>query len=205
MTSPTINVCICGCGKGITIKNYHKYYGIPKFILGHNRKGIIPSQETKDKIRNKMKANKPHPNCHSEYANKLRSESLLGHRGYWLGKNFSKKHRNKISLANSGKKSYRWKGGISKLNNKIRNCAKSVEWRTKIYKRDNFKCQICGKNGGKLNADHIKSFALILKENKINSLKQAKMCKELWDINNGRTLCFLCHTKTVSYRNTHIC
>jgi len=30
--------CLCGCGKEIVVKPYHKWYGIPKFISGHNNK-----------------------------------------------------------------------------------------------------------------------------------------------------------------------
>lgn len=29
-------LCNCGCGKEIEIKKYHKRYGIPKYIIGHN-------------------------------------------------------------------------------------------------------------------------------------------------------------------------
>lgn len=31
--------CRCGCGKGIIIKPHHKYYGVSKYIKGHNNKG----------------------------------------------------------------------------------------------------------------------------------------------------------------------
>ena len=30
------NTCKCGCGKEIIIQHHHKYYGTPKYILGHN-------------------------------------------------------------------------------------------------------------------------------------------------------------------------
>ena len=33
-------------------------------------------------------------------------------------------------------------------------------------------------------------------------MEKAKKCKELWDINNGETLCIACHKKTDSYANT---
>ena len=59
--------------------------------------------------------------------------------------------------------------------------------RTKIFKRDDYTCQECGKIGNKLNAHHIKEIVnypeLILK------------------INNGVTLCEECHKKTESYLN----
>lgn len=75
-------------------------------------------------------------------------------------------------------------------------------WRLEVFKRDNFTCKECGKKGGwnsVLKTDHIKQFALILKENNIKSLDDARSCKELWDINNGRTLCKECHKKTPTW------
>ena len=53
--------------------------------------------------------------------------------------------------------------------------------------------------GGKLNVHHIKPFALILKENQIDSVEKAKNCAELWNINNGQTLCEKCHKLTDNY------
>ncbi len=51
-----IPLCSCGCNNSVNIKtdhmNYSKYklYGYPKFIKGHNRKGVKLSQEQVDKI-----------------------------------------------------------------------------------------------------------------------------------------------------------
>jgi len=33
----------------------------------------------------------------------------------------------------------------------------------------------------------------------INSLEEALNCEELWNVNNGRTLCRKCHNKTKTY------
>ena len=65
--------------------------------------------------------------------------------------------------------------------------------------RDNFACVKCDIVGGQLQVDHIKPFAVILHENDIKTFEQAINCKELWDINNGRTLCVDCHKKTDTY------
>lgn len=60
------------------------------------------------------------------------------------------------------------------------------KWRSDIFKRDNYKCVLCGDfKGGNLEADHIKDFALF-PELRLN-------------INNGRTLCNICHKKTENY------
>ena len=60
-----------------------------------------------------------------------------------------------------------------------------IEWRKKIYERDNYTCRKCGKRGYRLQAHHIKPY---------------KSNLELrYDVNNGLTLCIDCHKKTDSY------
>lgn len=92
-----------------------------------------------------------------------------------------------------------WKGGVSKLRDKIRFTYEYIKWRTGVYQRDKWVCQTCGKVGGKLAAHHIKAFSLIIKENGITTVEQAKLCAELWDLSNGVTLCIGCHEKTGNY------
>lgn len=105
------------------------------------------------------------------------------------GKIISQEQRKKLSEAGRGKRigplNHMWKGGISPINTRIRNSAESRDWRSKVFKRDDFTCQQCGERGGKINADHIKPFCLF---------------PELrFDINNGRTLCESCHKKTPTW------
>lgn len=79
----------------------------------------------------------------------------------------------------------------------IRGCSKYSEWREGVFRRDNYTCVICGDNrGGNLNADHIVPFSVILSKNNINKLEDSFECKELWSLENGRTLCIECHKKT---------
>ena len=92
-----------------------------------------------------------------------------------------------------------WEGGITILNKQIRTCTKYREWRGFVFKRDNWTCQMCPQYGGFLHADHIFAFSKILRKNKIKTLEQALACHELWDTNNGRTLCVGCHKKTETY------
>lgn len=99
----------------------------------------------------------------------------------------------------SGEKSWAWKGGITPLNIQIRGCETMKSWKKCVFERDNWTCVVCNERGGKLNADHIKSFALIMKENKISSMQNALDCKELWKLSNGRTLCVPCHRKSENY------
>lgn len=88
------------------------------------------------------------------------------------------------------------KGFKTKLTERIRGCFLYRQWRSDVFTRDGFTCIECGQRGGYLEADHIKQLALIVKENKLETLGQAENCAELWNINNGRTMCRECHMET---------
>lgn len=77
--------------------------------------------------------------------------------------------------------------GLTPLHRKIRKSARYRQWRKRVFERDDYICQICGKHGGKLNADHIKSFF--------------RYPELRFDINNGRTLCEACHFTTENFGN----
>lgn len=81
----------------------------------------------------------------------------------------------------SGPNHWNWKGGITPQNQVERNSRKAREWRTSVFQRDKFTCQICGAVGGKLNAHHVKEWA------KYKELR--------FDLSNGITLCEKCHKK----------
>lgn len=101
---------------------------------------------------------------------------------------------------NSGKNSPFWKGGVKSYYELLRGSSKMASWRNDVFKRDHYTCTKCGDNkGGNLNADHIKPFAILLKENNINSKRGGLCCEKLWDLSNGRTLCVTCHRKTITY------
>ncbi|WP_461085758.1 HNH endonuclease [Spirosoma flavus] len=91
---------------------------------------------------------------------------------------------------------------VSSLVRLIRRMDEYESWKRAVFIRDRFTCQQCGiRNGRKrvIEADHIISIALLVKENKVNSVESARNCNALWDINNGRTLCHTCHEQTESY------
>ena len=88
------------------------------------------------------------------------------------------KHRDGANNAN-------WKGGKSSENQRLRRSPEYKAWRIAVFKRDNYTCVECSQVGGKLNADHIKPFALH---------PELRL-----DLSNGRTLCEPCHMKTDSF------
>ena len=96
-----------------------------------------------------------------------------------LGKRASDATRAKMSLMQSREKNSNWKGGITPLTRRQRKNLEYYLWRSAVFKRDGFICQICGKRGGELHAHHILSFA---------SFPECRLA-----INNGRTLCKFCH------------
>lgn len=133
-----------------------------------------------------------------------------------LGEKMSAETKNKISIANKkayeslelrqrtskrqvGGLSVHWKGGLTDIKLSIRNSFMYRQWRSDIFYRDDYTCILCNKKGGKLNADHIKSFSIIFNKNNIKTKEEAFECSELWDLNNGRTLCEDCHKSTDNF------
>lgn len=89
-------------------------------------------------------------------------------------------------LNKRGPNSYNWKGGTYETERKaFEHKIEYKQWRLDVFKRDDYTCQNCKKRGGKLNADHIKSYILY---------PDLRL-----DLNNGRTLCIPCHKKTETY------
>ena len=101
--------------------------------------------------------------------------------------------KNKTIKIKYGKEAINWKGGKTKLVFSIRTFLEMKEWRNKIFKRDNYTCQICYKRGIKLEAHHKIPINIILDLYLIHNRKDAIKCKLLWDINWGITLCKDCH------------
>ncbi len=112
---------------------------------------------------------------------------------YWEGKekpDYVKKQVSASLLGNKRALGKRWIV-LSRRNPdrpemlRIRNSSQMAEWRKAVFTRDNYTCQLCGERGGKLHADHIKSFL------RFPDLR--------FDIANGRTLCVPCHQQTPNY------
>jgi hypothetical protein len=118
-------------------------------------------------------------------------------RGY--GKCCSNKCRAKlVGLQFSGSKHRNWKGGVTPFNLTIRNSNRNNDWRKKVFQRDNFTCVKCGARGGEIRAHHIKSFKSIISNLKYkypdyDAYKMLELDSELWDVDNGITVCDKCH------------
>lgn len=168
--------CICKSGDAPRTKN-----GI-KIWFKHNGAPICP------KCRFSMYR-------HSEETKRKLSEGKKGarnpnYRKYGLLNPLFGRSNPKLAGPNNRK----WRGGITELNNKIRTCTKYTEWRAKVFDRDGYKCKRCGSDkGGDLIAHHIKPYRKITKQYSITTFEEALACYELWDIDNGITVCEKCH------------
>ena len=169
-------------------------------LFGHS-----VSEETRKKLREfnlgKKRSEESIEKCRKANFGKKRSEESkhrmsLVQKGQRLGRvpwNKGKKGvqvcseetRNLYRRQRGGDKNSNWRGGITSINKKIRYSMEYKLWRKSVFERDNWTCIWCGQVGGKLHADHIKPFSLY--------------AELRLDINNGRTLCIVCHSKTDTY------
>ena len=159
------------------------------FIVGHPS---YLTEETKKKISNSNKGKQ----FSVEHRKNLSKAST--------GRYLSGKTKELISKFQRGKKvgflNPSWKGGITPIASRIRNSYKYRQWVSDVFTRDDFTCQNCGVRGCYLEAHHIKSFAQIIYDNNIDSYGKGIDCQEIWDINNGETLCKKCHKLTDNYK-----
>lgn len=101
----------------------------------------------------------------------------------------------------SGTKSHTWKGGRSGLTERIRTSSEYKQWRADVFFRDGWTCQTCGLRGhGKdIESHHIVPINELLKKVHIKDISVddkyilAMSVPEMFDVNNGVTLCKQCH------------
>ena len=80
-----------------------------------------------------------------------------------------------------------WEGGKTAKKKLLRTCADYKAWRLAVFKRDNFICQKCGKHSTDLEAHHLKEVC--------------NYPEQIFDVDNGVTLCHQCHKETDNYGN----
>lgn len=86
----------------------------------------------------------------------------------------------KPNLSIRGNKNPNWKGGSKSIRRSTQVEELALKnWRRGVFSRDKYTCQYCGEVGGILNAHHIREWA-----------KYPELRLEL---NNGLTLCIVCH------------
>ena len=101
------------------------------------------------------------------------------------GRKHTLESKHKISNAMKGENNPSWKGDGSFKQARIRYQIEYKIWRNAVLVRDNWTCQECGQQGGRLIAHHIKSFT------RYPELRLA--------IDNGKTLCLKCHKLTHNF------
>jgi hypothetical protein len=80
----------------------------------------------------------------------------------------------------TGEKASRWKGGVSLHNERARDGVQLKQWRSAVFKRDDFTCCQCGSRD-QIQAHHIRPWA------EFHDLR--------FVVENGTTLCVICHGK----------
>lgn len=129
----------------------------------------------------------------SNLRNKIYNKEQL--KGLTLGRGWNKGIQTPIEIREKlkgprpsirGENNYNWKGGTygTERSREMQRSEYSL-WRSSVFERDGYTCQICKKVGGRLSADHIKPWSLF------PELRLA--------IDNGRTLCVECHKMTDTY------
>lgn len=97
---------------------------------------------------------------------------------------FNIPRRTRKQAAKTGSKHHLWRGGSG-----FRGTTQYAEWRTMVYGRDNFTCQMCGVRGVYFQAHHILP------------------CRDFPDlrfsVDNGITLCLPCHQKTFNFESKY--
>lgn len=149
-------------------------------------KGSKATKETREKM-SKAHRGLTSPNKGKKLSAEWRKNLGIAHKGLntWIkGTKQTPEHIEKHTWR--GEKHPNWKGGINPINDTIRKSKEYKLWRLAVYERDRWKCIWCGSKKH-IHADHIKRFA------DYPELRFA--------IDNGRTLCKICHMTTDTWGN----
>jgi transposase/predicted DNA-binding protein YlxM (UPF0122 family) len=115
--------------------------------------------------------------------------------------------KNGIIPERSGARIKSYKGGITKLHTRIRNCERAKFWQRACMERDDYKCRVTGENGQLQIHHYPKSFSKVFNEflAQYPDLNPIKDCDKLfqlsqsyepfWDTDNGMTVTVETHKK----------
>lgn len=147
--------------------------------IGGRKKGFKCSNETKRKI-SLSKFGDKNPAKRLEVRQRMNRGKLR--------KPLSEEHRRKLSESHLGEKCHFWKDGISKLKiyKHYRN-REYIDWRNKVFARDNWTCQRC-------NARSSAGNPVIIHPHHIKGYTNYPEMRYIVD--NGITLCVPCHHRT---------
>jgi hypothetical protein len=154
--------------------------------IGKGNTGKIHTLEHKEKVRQWMLENTPFKGRHHTEESKQKSREKM------LGRKLTPEHKAKVIKFLifgdvKGEKSHGWKGGISRVNARLRSTKEYIKWSREVKERDGYKCQWCGLVNKSNHADHIIPFAYF---------PELRL-----SLDNGRTLCAKCHRRTETYGN----
>ena len=177
---------ICSTEFSVPAYRFEKALYCSRRCYGISERGRIPKSAFKKGIRSspftEFKPGKDHP-----YFG--RSSPALGKHWKRTTESVQRAINKQKGIARphvGGKNHWNWQGGITSEQKRRRNALEYRLWREAIFTRDDFTCQICGDRGVALQADHIKPFA--------------HFPKLRLSLDNGRTLCTSCHSKTDTYK-----
>lgn len=117
-------------------------------------------------------------------------------------KNFCNRECWALGTRGLGSPVYKGEQAVSRLRGRIACMPEYKEWHAAVMKRDGYRCTQCNcvqSKDNPLEVDHIKRFLFIANENRIITPEDARNCKELWDVKNGRILCRACHRISDTY------
>ncbi len=126
--------------------------------------------------------------CHSENS---KIKIAVANQEFWRSHPDKAKAR---GVKTRGTNHYNWKGGNSQLNTIIRQMTENRRWMDAVKARDGF-CLHCGSTEN-LEAHHkVELSDLIIMLGIVNCTEARIHADQLWNLENGETLCQNCHWK----------
>lgn len=87
-----------------------------------------------------------------------------------------------------------YKDGITEFIKRLRCTKKYIDWRTSIFRRDNYLCATCSKKGN-LQVHHKTKLVKLIRKYQIKNTTDAYLCEPLWEMDLEITVCKICHEK----------